>query len=184
VHDQVTTGAPDGHRTQSGEPSLADRARELAAAADQLKASITAFHADLRAGDESTRRAGFRCDTAKGWAASITDDMHATASDLDRIAAASTPGTCSIPWGACPDHGGTLRSTGGRTWCVYPGCGRQWDYDRGGLPCTETAAWTVTDKEGGSGAVCAGHAVDIRKHDWARLTPIASTGQHRAGGNR
>jgi hypothetical protein len=73
-----------------------------------------------------------------------------------------------------------LTSTGGKAWCRVVGCGRMWDYDRPGLPCTEPAQWTVTDQHGDASAVCDGHALEARKclegakvalrEEFARLT--------------
>jgi hypothetical protein len=57
-------------KQHSPSPSdLAARARELAAHAEALASAITTLHHDIRAArEEPVRRAGFRCDTATGWA--------------------------------------------------------------------------------------------------------------------
>jgi len=143
---------------------LSARARDIAASADALAAAIGAFEEDLRsADDEPVRRTGFRCDAATGSVHRAARELLDTAADLDRIATAAAPGTCSIPWGACPAHGNTLTSTGGKTWCRHLGCDRTWDYDRGGLPCTEPARWMVTDQHGAGGVMCTGHGKDARE---------------------
>ena len=88
---------------------LAARARELAAHAEALASAITTLHHGIRtAHEESVRRTGFRCDTATGWAREAARELHNTADDLDRIAAAAAPGNCPVPWGVCPEHGNTL----------------------------------------------------------------------------
>jgi hypothetical protein len=143
---------------------LADRARDVASRADALAAEIVALHHDIRAAErESVRRAGFRCDTAAGSVRQAAGELRDTAADLDRISAACTPGTCSIPWGVCPEHGNTLVSTAGRTWCRQRGCPRRWDCDRVALPCAEPARWAVTDQCGGTSVMCDGHALDAAR---------------------
>jgi hypothetical protein len=105
---------------------------------------IGALHHDIRtARDEPVHRAGFRCDTALGWVMQASTELADTAYHLDRIAAATKPGACLVPWGVCPEHGNTLTSTGRKTWCRETGCGRTWTYDRGGLPYIEPARWRL-----------------------------------------
>jgi hypothetical protein len=166
--------APRGTGPGQASGAAAQRARELAARARDLAAAIAAYHQELRAAaHEPIRRAGFRCDEAAGQARQAAADLDDTAADLDRIAAAAAPGTCSIPWGACPEHGATLASSGGRTWCRVTRCRRRWDWDRMGLPCNEPARWLVTDSAGASGAMCDGHAADARQRlDGARIQPL------------
>lgn len=72
-------------------------------------------------------------------------------------------GACLVPWGVCPEHGNTLTSTDGKTWCRATGCGRMWNYDRVRLPCTEPTRWQVTDQHGEAAVMCDGHALDARK---------------------
>jgi hypothetical protein len=70
--------------------------------------------------------------------------------------------TYRAEWGVCPDHGNTLTSSGGRAWCSTPECGRSWDWDHGGRPCTEPAAFRVRGRDydpGRWGLVCPGHAL-------------------------
>jgi hypothetical protein len=164
-----------------GSEPTPERARELAAQADALMDALKAFQAGFRAcDDEPARRAGFRLDVARGYAAQIAADLSETAADLDRVAAARAPGTCKIPWGVCPEHGNTLTGTGGRSWCKRSRCGRQWDYDRGGLPCTEPAAWTWVAPYG-TAQVCQGHAAEIRAQlvTAAHLTPVEAVAAKR-----
>ena len=135
--------------------------RELAARARALADDIEAVRGRFRAaGDEPTRRVGFRLD-ARGWTGNVAVDLEATAGDLARV---RSRGGCPCDWGVCPDHGNTLRSSGGRCWCTAPGCHRVWGYDRLGLPCNEPVAYDVRDTEGGGGPMCAGHAADARLH--------------------
>ncbi len=161
-------------KDQAAAATAAARARELAGRAEELAAAIGAYKQELQsAGWEPVRRAGFQCDTAAGQARQAAADLRDTAARLDRIAAAAAPDTCSVPWGACPVHGATLASTGGRSWCRVPTCGRAWDYDRGGVPCAEPARWRVTDQHGGSGEMCEGHAADARERlEGAVITPL------------
>jgi hypothetical protein len=158
---------------------LAGRARDLASRADALAAEIGALHREIRAAvREPVRRAGFRCDTAAGSVRQATGELRDTAADLDRISAASAPSTCSIPWGVCPEHGNTLVSTAGKTWCREWECQRRWDYDRAALPCPEPARWTITDQSGGTSVMCDGHAFDATRHlEGARVAPLMAADQ-------
>lgn len=127
----------------------------LAARAMELADDVRAAQDRLRAApDEPTRRAGFRLDDAGGELRRVHDELRATAQDLKRI---GDRGTCPADWGACPDHGATLRSSGGYSWCAIPGC-RTWDYDRLGLPCSEAATQLVTGPSGPPSRMCTGHA--------------------------
>jgi len=89
--------------------------RELAARAQALGAEIdvvlTRLHA---AADEPTQRSGFRLLDAAGWARHVGTELEATAGDLARVRGR---GQCPCDWGVCPEHGNTLSSSGGRTWC-------------------------------------------------------------------
>lgn len=170
----------------SGDVPFPERARELAAMAEALASGIRAFHADLHASDsEPTRLTGFRCPNAAGEAGAIATEMRETADDLDRVAAAAAPDTCSIPWGVCPVHGNTLMSSGGESWCTRRGCGRRWDHDRGSLPCAEPAAFTLADSAGAEAPVCTGHASDARRNlTGARLKALRSADQRGTGAHR
>jgi hypothetical protein len=144
--------------------AAAGRALSLAVRAEALADEVDALHRDIRtARDEPVRRAGFRCATAVGWMRQAGTELAETAGHLERIAAAMKPRACAVPWGACPDHGNTLTSTGGKTWCRVTGCGRKWDYDCVGLPCIDPARWKVTDRHGQACMMCDGHALDARK---------------------
>ncbi|WP_380286496.1 hypothetical protein [Kitasatospora purpeofusca] len=74
------------------------------------------------------------------------------------------PGRCAVPWGVCPDHGGTLRSNVDRgSWCTDPVCFNAWPYDRLDAPCPEPAAHTVRADDGSTVyGVCHGHAIAAR----------------------
>lgn len=145
--------------------------RSLAARAAALAADVDAVHASLAAAaDEPTRRAGFRLDEAAGAADRISDALEATAGDLARVRGRSA---CGADWGVCPEHGNTLTSSGGTSWCRTRGCGQTWNYDRGGLPCTEPAAYEVRDANGGGGPMCAGHTLSARSQlVGATITPL------------
>jgi hypothetical protein len=154
------------------------RMRGLAAQAEALAAAITAAHEDFRAvstdHEHPVRRAGFRLGDAAGQARATARDLQETATDLARIAA-RPDGSCSIRWGVCPEHGNTLASTGGTTWCTVTGCWRRWGYDRLAMPCAEPARWKVTDLEGAEGLLCDGHALDARRRlEDATVVPLST----------
>jgi hypothetical protein len=135
--------------------------REIAARAEALAREIDALREQLRqAPDEPIQRSGFRLPDAAGYARQIAGDLAESAEDLARVRARST---CGADWGVCPEHGATLRSTGGKSWCQTPGCGREWGYDRLGLPCAEPAAWTVADTVGNTTLLCEAHTTDARR---------------------
>lgn len=69
---------------------------------------------------------------------------------------------CSAQWGVCPEHGNTLSSSGGRSRCRRPGCGRTWPASRASQHCDEPAAVIVADQAGGQLRRCAGHWADAR----------------------
>jgi hypothetical protein len=127
----------------------------LAARVNDLMDDISAVQGRLRrAPDEPTRSAGFPLDTAVSYLRQGFDELRASGEALHRVV---NRGSCPADWGACPDHGATLRSSGRESWCGMPGC-RSWDYDRLGSPCSETATHTVTGPEGSPGRMCVGHA--------------------------
>jgi len=158
-----------------------DELRELA---DQLAGRAAALAADLdtahgerfAVADALIRRAGYRLPDAAGQLRQVAADLRATVLELAQLAA-RTESTCPAQWGCCPDHGGTLRSSGGRCWCTAPGCGREWDYDRDGRPCTEPAAFEVRgigDQADAWGRLCAGHTRTAREQiDGVQVRPLA-----------
>lgn len=70
---------------------------------------------------------------------------------------------CSAQWGVCPEHGNTLSSSGGRSWCRRPGCGRTWAGSRVGAHCAELAVALVADQDGSTMRLCVGHWTDARQ---------------------
>ncbi len=138
------------------------RARELAAtAADlyrQLHEADWARDADP---DPARRRAGWRLDVAAGGLHSAAEELLDTADELIRLAARRTV-ACPVPWGACPEHGATLRSTAGRCWCTGPGCLRRWFHDRLAEPCAEPVTHRVIAAEGDRLDLYDVHAIDAR----------------------
>ncbi|MFD9598584.1 hypothetical protein ACFWA9_38280 [Kitasatospora sp. NPDC059973] len=72
------------------------------------------------------------------------------------------PGRCAVPWGICPEHGPTLRSSADRTVCTDLACLNSWEYDRLDAPCPEPATHTVKADDGGRYGVCDGHAIAAR----------------------
>jgi hypothetical protein len=78
----------------------------------------------------------------------------------ERLAADET--RCSAQWGVCPEHGNTLSSSGGRSRCRRPGCGRTWPGSRLSAHCDEPAAVVVADQAGARLRLCAGHWADAR----------------------
>jgi hypothetical protein len=163
--------------TAGGHQVTPARMRALARQAEALAAAIDAAEEDFRAHsadhEDPVRRAGFRLDDAAGQARAVAVEMQATVADLARIAARPA-GSCTIPWGVCPEHGNTLTSTGGTTWCTITGCGRKWGYDRLAMPCAEPARWTLTDAEGAEALICEGHARDARNRlEGATVVPLS-----------
>ncbi|MHA4819481.1 hypothetical protein ACXZ65_34590 [Streptomyces aculeolatus] len=80
---------------------------------------------------------------------------------------AAGTGRCTVPWGVCPEHGGTLksraRSTGSfDSWCMDFMCFNVWPYDRLDAACTELATHTVQADDGARYVVCDGHALAAR----------------------
>jgi hypothetical protein len=149
--------------------------RELAERIEALAAEMTAIRDGmLAAGDSPTQRVSFRLyegasDVRRG-ATALTE----TAADLARILGRSD---CAAEWGACPEHGNTLRGSGGVAWCEAPGCRRAWGYDRLGLPCSEPAAYIARDPAGDELRLCAGHTLQARAVLVGDHTYITITGQ-------
>jgi hypothetical protein len=170
--NDATSSAPDG--TTRGPWMTPARARELAAAAGdlyhQLRKADLARDADP---DPARRRAGWRLDVAAGGLHSAAEELLDTADELIRLAARRTD-ACPVPWGACPEHGATLRSTAGRCWCTTPGCLRRWFHDRLAEPCAEPVTHRVIDAEGDRLELCDGHAIDASTRIiGATVTPLS-----------
>ncbi|ADB73531.1 hypothetical protein [Geodermatophilus obscurus] len=150
------------------------RARELAATAADLYRQL--HEADLARDadpDPARRRAGWRLDVAAGGLQSAAEELLDTADELIRLAARRAD-ACPMPWGACPEHGATLRSTGGRCWRTTPGCLRRWQHNRLGEPCAEPVTHRVVDADGEGIDLCDGHAADARVHlIGARVIPLS-----------
>lgn len=147
--NDATSSARDG--TTRGPWMTPARARELAAAAGDLYHQLR--EADLARDvdpDPARRRAGWRLDVATG-------GLHSAAEEL-----LDTADACPMPWGVCPEHGATLRSTAGRSWCTAPGCLCRWFHDRLGEPCAEPVTHHVVDADGDRLDLCDGHAIDAR----------------------
>jgi hypothetical protein len=144
--------------------AAASPALSLAIHAGALADEVDALHRDIRAArDEAVGRAGLRSDIASGWMRQVGTELHDTAGHLGRIAAAMKPGACAVPWGMGPGLGSTPARAGCQSRCRVIACGRQWDYDRAGLPCIEPARWIVTGQHGQACVMYGGHALDARK---------------------
>ncbi|MFJ4343249.1 hypothetical protein [Streptomyces sp. NPDC088915] len=159
------------------EPTPAEL-RDLMVEADALQRRILDVHTRLGASpNPEARGVKFRLEDAAGLVRDVRGDLDATASDLARVRAVQDGSVCAVPWGVCPDHGNTLRGSGGRAWCTEPGCARKWTYDRLGSPCGEPLAVKVTDSFGDSFSACQGHALDAQKRlDGAVLTLLDTEG--------
>lgn len=132
--------------------------RELASRAAALATDIEQAHQALREADDPVRRTGFRLDDIVGSLRRVETELAASASDLARtVTAIGDPRICTVQWGACPDHGDTLTSSGGVT--RRRSCGRIWSYDRVGTVCTESATYP----HGGTGRLRQGHAINVVK---------------------
>lgn len=158
--NDATSSARDG--TTRGPWMTPAQARELAAAAGDLYRQLR--EADLARDvdpDPARRRAGWRLDVAAGGLHSAEEELRDTADELTRLAT-RRPDACPMPWGVCPEHGATLRSTAGHCWCTAPGCLRRWFQDRLGEPCAEPVTHRVIDTDGDRLDICGGHALDAR----------------------
>ncbi|MFF6903536.1 hypothetical protein [Streptomyces hydrogenans] len=83
--------------------------------------------------------------------------------------------TCGVPWGVCPDHGNTLRTSGGITQCRDLACLNIWDYDRLDRVCGDPVTHTVTDAAGTSFRACRAHAMDADERlVGGTVTPLTS----------
>ncbi len=125
--------------------------RDAAAAARRWPDDRNAGSAALRAIDAAVRK----LDDARIALA------HEIGVETDRALAAD-PTRCAAEWGACPEHGNTLSSSGGRTRCTHSDCGRTWPGSRLTSHCAEPAAVIVADAAGAETRLCAGHWTDAR----------------------
>ncbi|MBI1759411.1 MAG: hypothetical protein HYR62_09335 [Actinobacteria bacterium] len=73
------------------------------------------------------------------------------------------PGSCSMGWGVCPEHGRTLMTSRGRSHCTV--CDASWGYDRENQHCREPAAFRFNLVP-----ICRAHAVSAPFR--AQLVPI------------
>ncbi|MBM9509941.1 hypothetical protein [Actinacidiphila acididurans] len=163
--------------TTPSEPTPAE-VRALGDQAGALADRITALYEKLGAvADPEVRRIRFRLADASGYVHGAATDLEETARDLVRVRTARDPRLCGVPWGVCPEHGNTLRSSAGETWCMVERCGRRWTYDRLGLPCTEPITHRVTDTAGAGFDACNGHALDAEQRleggTVTRIAPIS-----------
>jgi hypothetical protein len=149
--------------------------RELAARVEALAAEMTAVRDRLHAAaDSPTQRVSFRLDAATAGVCNGAVALTETAADLARILSRSD---CAAEWGVCPEHGNTLRGSGGVSWCQAPECRRAWAYDRLGLPCSEPAAYIARDPAGDELRLCAGHTLQARAVLAGDHTYITITGR-------
>jgi hypothetical protein len=120
---------------------------------------------------EDLRTHGYRLGEVAGQLERAAGELARTAEDIARHRA--TPeNSCPHESAGCPDHGATLSSTGGLTWCTVTGCRKQWQYDRMRFPCDQPTAYRVTDPQGDSGPVCAGHAWPVRGWEGWKVEPL------------
>ncbi|MBI1757963.1 MAG: hypothetical protein HYR62_01825 [Actinobacteria bacterium] len=99
--------------------------------------------------------------------AAVTDLANQIRALVDAVERRSMPpGSCTIGWGVCPDHGATLVTSRGRSRCTV--CGTTWDYDRENQHCREPATFLFH-----TAPVCRAHAEAAPDH--SRITPIEGT---------
>lgn len=157
------------------EPTPAEL-RETAAAAEALAERIDDLVTRLRAAspDEAVHGA-YTLSNGASQARQTAHDLHRAASTMARTRTARGDDMCGIPWGVCPEHGNTLTSSGGQTWCRSGRCGRRWAYDRVGTPCTEPVSHEVIDQHGAAFRACNGHALDAEQRlDGATVKRISN----------
>ncbi|MFD8335622.1 hypothetical protein ACFV42_23625 [Streptomyces solisilvae] len=146
--------------------------RALMVRADELQRAITDLAEQLYAQDD-TRHTSYRVGEAASEVRRARSVLDEAALDLARTRKARDTSLCGVPWGACPLHGATLCSSGGRSWCTESGCSHTWGYDRLGNACGEPVTHTIADREGKSVRACNGHAVYARKSlEGGIITPI------------
>jgi hypothetical protein len=153
----------------SSAPDLARLACDIAGRAEALTAEIRSLYLDVQAIEsEPVSRVRTRYNAVADYVRQAAAALLETAADLERIT--TTPRRCRVAWGVCPEHGNTLTTSGGKSWCRTVDCGRTWDYDRVSVPCFEPAGWTVADQSGGSSVMCHGHVYDaVKRIDGVRI---------------
>ncbi|MBT2226273.1 hypothetical protein [Nonomuraea sp. NEAU-A123] len=149
----------------------------LAVEIDQLAARAAEFAREVRAARdgaaEGERRFLGPLGDIGSWLAEVEHELGKAAATLERQARRPAR-PCPAEWGVCPEHGATIdiERSGHQVayGCRDRDCPRTWDYDRAAQPCTEPAAYRVTDPEGGVTELCAGHVIGLRKmpnaHQW------------------
>lgn len=162
-YDQAVARADPG----GGDPTSAEL-RDLAQAAHTLiertKAAISVHPGLVLSG-------------AIEYLGSFADAMTRVEDTLLRREAGQADDCCAMPWGVCPEHGNTLRSSGGECWCRHPDCDLRWTYDRADTACLETATDEITDPTGQSLRVCPQHAADaLSRIDGATRRPLGESG--------
>lgn len=168
-------GRDDKPVDEDREPTPAD-IRALIADATALQERMRDIERRL-SGSEETRHAVFRLDDAAGQITRVNEALENTAGELARVRAVRDGSVCAVPWGVCPEHGNTLSSSGGKTRCSQPSCGRSWNYDRLGVPCGEPLTHKVTDAAGGSFLACKAHAMDATERlIGGTVTPLDKDG--------
>jgi len=146
--------------------------RALSAVTEKLHGQVTRVYDALRA-DPETKDTAYRLGETTSHLYLVAYELGETASDLARVRTARDPGLCGVPWGVCPEHGNTLASSGGESWCTVLGCKRRWSYDRSGTPCQEKTSHKVTDAKGDSFTCCAVHAANASERlDGCTVAPV------------
>ncbi|MEV4058206.1 hypothetical protein AB0J55_43960 [Amycolatopsis sp. NPDC049688] len=136
--------------------------RALAAEAEALATRTAEVATRLQAASDGTlQRLARPIAKATHDLSDYTAEVSRTAEDLARVRVSRDPSLCDVPWGVCPAHGVTLRTSGDRAFCTASGCGGTWDYDRLHTPCAEPATAVVTDEDGVTARMCAAHARDV-----------------------
>jgi hypothetical protein len=167
----VVVGILGGHGTQEDPAPMTDKQqgptpaelRELMSEVHAVQRRVQDTYLRLWSAPE-TRDVAYQLEDAAG-------DIRRAWEALERIAGSSArvhvvPGTeslCGVPWGVCPDHGNTLRSSGDNSWCTAADCLRKWGHDKLGTTCGEPVAHKVTDAGGKSFLACRAHAMDAEK---------------------
>lgn len=167
--------------TTPAEPTAAELSA-LAADTEALATRIRSTHSRLAAADGTAPDGRYGAIRQHlDHAASVVHDTAKTikraADDYDharRLAAMTDTTVCTVPWGVCPEHGNTLRSTAGESWCEVVRCGRRWTYDRLDRPCGQPLTHHITDTDRAEFDVCNGHALDAEQRlEGATITRIA-----------